>query len=453
MINPLTDLEVAQRRFRWRPLLFGAVGTTVATNSLILAVNLGSGIVLARSLGPSDRGILAAAILWPAILASTGSVGVAEGVTYLSGKAGGDASPILSSALAFGIVQSVVLILLGTLLLPLLLAGNAAMALGAALYYLWLIPLNLLTQYGIGLLQGRMSLSAFNFARLSVHVVYTALIIALWTQKAVTVRSAVTASLAAWAAAAVLTLWLIRRRGYWVWGLDLADLRALISFGVKLQLGNVATILASKLDIVVLTFLASAGSLGVYVVAGTVGPIVGLVPGALALVLYPRSVRSSTADWRVTLARLLLIGLTVTVLAGPVMIVALPRLIPIVFGEAFASAVPVAELLVLGYLFRGYAGMFVAMLRGAGRPLRASTGEIVGLMLFAFCLLILTRHYGVVGTATALTLSAAATLIWMVIQSCVMSETSPGQLWSLWKADLHLVAMWTRSIRLGTKTR
>jgi len=453
MIHPVTDLEVAHRRFTWRRLLFGAVGTTVATNALILAVNLGSGIVLARSLGPSDRGILAAAILWPAMLASTGSLGVAEGVTYLSGKEGGDTSPILSSALAFGAVQSLALMLLGTLLLPLLLVGNAAMALSAALLYLWLIPLNLLTQYGIGLLQGRTNLSAFNVARLSLHIAYTALIIALWFQKAVTVRSAVTASLAAWAVSAVLTLWLIARRGYWFWGFDLARVRDLISFGVKLHIGNVATILAAKLDIVVLTFFASAGSLGIYVVAGTVGPVVGLVPGALAMVLYPKSVRSSTANRRVILARLLLIGLIVTILASPAMIVVLPRLIPLVFGEAFGPAVPVAELLVLGYLFRGYAGMLVAMVRGAGRPLLASIGQTVGLVLLLLCLVILTKRSGVIGAATAVTLSAAALLIWMVIQACVMSETGPAQLWRLWKADLQLVAGFARTRRLGKKAK
>jgi O-antigen/teichoic acid export membrane protein len=391
-------------------------------------------------------------MLWPAILASAGSLGVGEGVTYLSGKEGNNASPILSSALAVGAVQSVVLMLLGILLLPLLLVGNAAAALSAALYYLWLIPLSLLAQYAIGLLQGRMNLLAFNIARLSVQVAYTALIVALWSQKAITVRSAVAASLVAYAASAVLILWLIGRGGYWAWSLDPARVRALISFGVKLHLGNVATILASRLDIVALTLFASAGSLGIYVAAGAVGPVVALVPTAIALVLYPKSVRSSSAGRRVTLARLLLIGLTVSILAGPVLIVALPRLIPFVFGDAFTSAVPVAELLVLGFLFRGFTGMLVAMLRGAGRPLRASGGEIAGLMLFAACLLILTRHYGVVGTATALTLSAAAMLIWMVIQACMMSDTSPRQLWSLWRADLHLVGVFARSIRIRRPT-
>jgi O-antigen/teichoic acid export membrane protein len=370
-------------------------------------------------------------------------LGIAEGVTFFSERQANGPSTILTSALALGAVQIVVLLLLGSLVLPLLLAGKAA-ALSAGYFYLLIIPLYPLTLYPISLLQGRINLGAFNVARISVHVAYTVFLIALWSQKAVTVRSALAASLAASALTAMLSFWLIARRGYWVWRMDWGGLRALLTFGAKLHLGNVATIIASKLDIVVLTIFASAAALGIYVVATTVGTVVGLVPGAIAMVLYPRFARLSGADRQMTLSRLLLIGIAVTFSAGPAMAVALPRLIPFVFGNAFVSAVPVAEVLVVGYLIRGYNGMLVAMLRGAGQPLRASTGEVIGLTLFAGCLPFLTGHFGSVGTATALTIGAASTLVWMVIQASSATSLSLARLWSLWRADVALLAMYSR---------
>jgi O-antigen/teichoic acid export membrane protein len=118
------------------------------------------------------------------------------------------------------------------------------------------------------------------------------------------------------------------------------------------------------------------------------------------------------------------------------MVIALPRLIPFIFGKAFVSAVPVAAVLVVGYLIRGYNGMLVALLRGAGQPLRASTGEMIGLILFAGCLPVLTGRFGSAGTATALTIAAAATLVWMVIQAGSATRLSLPRLWSLWKADV-----------------
>jgi O-antigen/teichoic acid export membrane protein len=383
-------------------------------------------------------------MLWPALLASIGGLGIAEGVTFFSGQEANGPSTILTSALALGAVQSIVLLLLGSLLLPLVLAGKAA-TLSAAFYYLLIIPLYPLTLYPISVLQGRMNVRAFNVARLSVHVAYTAVLIGLWTQTAVTVRSALAASLAATVATAMLSFWLIARRGYWVWRVDWNVLRALIGFGAKLHLGNVATLIASKLDIVVLTILASAQALGMYVVATAVATVVGLVPGAIGMVLYPRFVRLSAVDRQITLSRLLLAGVAATLTVGPVMALVLPRLIPFIFGQAFGSAVAVAGVLVVGYLIRGYNGMLVAMLRGAGRPLRASIGEMIGLVLFAVCLPVLTGRFGSVGTATALTIAAAATLFWMIFQASSATRLSIPLLWSLWRADANWLAAFYRA--------
>jgi O-antigen/teichoic acid export membrane protein len=182
-----------------------------------------------------------------------------------------------------------------------------------------------------------------------------------------------------------------------------------------------------------------------YVVATAVATVVGLVPGAIGMVLYPRFVRLSAVDRQITLSRLLLAGVAATLTVGPVMALVLPRLIPFIFGQAFGSAVAVAGVLVVGYLIRGYNGMLVAMLRGAGRPLRASIGEMIGLVLFAVCLPVLTGRFGSVGTATALTIAAAATLFWMIFQASSATRLSIPLLWSLWRADANWLAAFYRA--------
>src|SRR5207244_535975 len=112
-------------------------------------------------------------MLWPTLLAYLGGFGIAEGITYLSGREANRASATLPSALALAVIQSVGLMVLGAFVLPMLFVGKAAIALPAALLYLWLIPINLVSLYAIALLQGRMNLLAFNLGRLSVHAAYT----------------------------------------------------------------------------------------------------------------------------------------------------------------------------------------------------------------------------------------------------------------------------------------
>src|SRR6202022_3096555 len=121
---------------RTRPLL-----ATIGTSLIIQGVTLVGGIVLARGLGPEARGQLAVVLLWPALLASLGGLGVAEAVAFYASKETTRWSQALTSALVIGVPQSVVLMLVGLLVLPLALAGQPAFVLQAALLYLLVIPL------------------------------------------------------------------------------------------------------------------------------------------------------------------------------------------------------------------------------------------------------------------------------------------------------------------------
>src|SRR5437899_231218 len=110
MIQPVSAAQSARKPTPWRQAVRGAMPVTVATTLLIQMVTLVSGIILARSLGPSDRGVVAAAMLWPTLLASIGGLGIAEGITFFSGREANRQSTILTSGLALGAIQSIVLV-------------------------------------------------------------------------------------------------------------------------------------------------------------------------------------------------------------------------------------------------------------------------------------------------------------------------------------------------------
>ena len=56
-----------------------AVVFSLLTSGGVLAVNVLTGILLARTLGPGGRGELAALLLWPSMLVLVGSLGVGDG--------------------------------------------------------------------------------------------------------------------------------------------------------------------------------------------------------------------------------------------------------------------------------------------------------------------------------------------------------------------------------------
>src|SRR5919106_1494778 len=71
-------------------------------------VNVATGLLLARELGPHDRGVLLAVMLWPGLLATLAGLGVAEAVAYSVARRQERLGVITGSAIAIGLAQAAV---------------------------------------------------------------------------------------------------------------------------------------------------------------------------------------------------------------------------------------------------------------------------------------------------------------------------------------------------------
>jgi hypothetical protein len=134
-------------------------------------------------------------MLWATLVSGVGMLGIADAVTFRSAREGAGPSAALSNAVLLAIVQSLALGGIGWVVVNIVLRDKPVLP--DAQFYLWFIPLNLLTLYPSALLQGRMSMWSFNAIRGSVHIFYTAGLTLLWATHHVDVRSALSASLTA----------------------------------------------------------------------------------------------------------------------------------------------------------------------------------------------------------------------------------------------------------------
>jgi len=406
---------------------------TVATSMLILVANVGSGIALARTLGPTGRGILTAAMLFGALIVSIGGLGIGEALVYRSGRAGNGKSPALVTALYMGAAQSVVLILVGWIIVPFLLRGRPHPTADLALAYLAIIPLYLLSQYPLAILQGRLRLVEFNLVRASTPIFYTAALFLLWRLGAMTVQRALIASLASFGVASALALGASAR--FSTWRASVAEAHQLVGYGVRSHIGNLAVIIGAQLDVLVLTASVSASNLGYYAVAISAAGIGSLIPTAASIVLFPTFANQSGEAVRRTLARFLLWGLGGAFVLGPVLVLLVPWAVVPVYGPAFAAAAAISQILVPGFLLRGGSLMLVAILRGSGTPLRASVGQIIGLLVLFTLLPIGISKFGPEGAAWAVTISAAAGFIWLLVTALKYGHMSYGYATEIWRSD------------------
>src|SRR5215208_3020379 len=131
-------------------LVSRAAGTLAASGVYFAAVFVGS-VLIARMLGLEGRGVVAAAVLLPTIVAYAGELGVPAAAGYLIGERRVERGIVVGTAAVLGAGLSVVLVLVSlalTLIVPLP-DGARGLALAFALF----VPLNVLQRVFLAVLQ------------------------------------------------------------------------------------------------------------------------------------------------------------------------------------------------------------------------------------------------------------------------------------------------------------
>jgi len=175
--------------------------------------------------------------------------------------------------------------------------------------------------------------------------------------------------------------------------------RRVASYGIRGQVGGVMTLLNLRLDFVLLAVLTGPAVLGVYAVASKFAELVKVPAMALTYVLYPRFARQrdeAAARARAMLPKAVL--LTGGVVA-PLWL--LSYLLPVIYGPAFQDAVVPAQIILLGLVFEGAAGVVSGFLYGIGRPGLNSLAILAGLALTVALDIVLIPPFGATGAAVA----------------------------------------------------
>lgn len=150
------------------------------------------------------------------------------------------------------------------------------------------------------------------------------------------------------------------------------QLRRALSFGAKGYGANALALLSTRIDLLVLSAVASAAAVGHYAIAIALTAVLWLVPSALSDVLFPRIAALSASDEGDLRAffegkslrhTVLLVLLALPVLIGPLLALVVP-----IYGAAFRPAVELALILLPGVVLMGVTGVLSATIVGRGKP-------------------------------------------------------------------------------------
>jgi len=404
------------------------VGSFAATAG-IQVMQAVTGVLLARVLGPSGRGELAAVILWPTVLTVVGSLGLAQASTYFIARARsvGEEGRLVGTALALTAAISTVLVAIGLIIVPLALGGYEPEVVDTARKFLVaFIPINLFAVITMSLLNGQHRFALFQTVRILVIAAILVGLVGLDLAGELTIESGAAAYVVAYAIGGAIGGFAILRSVRGRIGVAVEQARELLGFGLRSALSQSMWSLNERADQLVISIFFSAASLGLYVVAVTLTSLTTLIGFSFAVIVLPMIARFDSIEERRRVAHLFITATLVcaTVVSVPIFVLE-PQLIRFFFGADFVDAAGVGRVLLVAGIVFGLNRVMESILQAVGRPLESSIGEGVALAVTAAGLAVLLPTMGIMGAGVTSLIAYTASSAFMIHRAARALEVRP----------------------------
>jgi O-antigen/teichoic acid export membrane protein len=379
---------------------------TMGTTAVVLATNLGTGILSARALGTSGRGQLTAISVVPGVVGLFVTVGCGAAVTYHHARRPEDAPALISTWLVMLAPLALIGIVAGEMAIGVVLAAQTPATRTLASLVMLTVLVGALSELFYAILLADQDFGFYNLTRalqpLLTLSTYLALLLVHRLTLTTVVLTLVTVSCTF---TAVGTVRAVRRHGLGRPRLALG--RSTLWYGARTQ-GHVATAVVNlRLDTLLLPAFVVASQLGLYSVAVTVAEVLAGVSGALLALVLPVAARRQAAQTSVVFA-MMYASMAVAVVLGVALEILGGVAVRLVYGDAFAAGVPAMRILLPGTVLLVGAGVLAQGLRAANRPFSAALTNAPGAVVtVAALLLILPRGGGIMAAAIVSTVSYA----------------------------------------------
>lgn len=400
------NVTSSQRLLRWLEAVLGA-------NVVILVLNVFTGVLSARLLGPAGKGVYNAAIVWSTVFGSLVVMGLPAALVAAYGTEhdAGQRGRILGSAAFLVALWGSLGAVVGFLLLPELLGHLGGSVVLWARIMMVVLPLGALGQIGMALLRVEHAFGRFSLFRLAqvLLIVVPLTLAAVWglLTPYVYIGIVLVDNLVYFVVTVVLVRRLLHQRGI---ALGLGPATLLVSLS-KLGFGFYAISLASmfnaQLDQMLASAWLSARDIGLYAVAISSLTVVGALVGAFQSVFFPATVGDERGSIIRRTSQAVRAGWWLLAAVALVLIAGSRPVLGLLYGPSYLPAWPAVVALAPAAVFAGvltilYQGCYVIRLLDV--PL---IGEMVGALSGALLLALLIPRWGIVGAGVAGSVSYA----------------------------------------------
>lgn len=392
-------------------------------------ISLVSGVLVARMLGPDGKGVLSVLLLTAGASQAFAQWGIQESILPLLRENRALAKSVSGSALLLGVLLSMVVVCVVVAIYPLLVSsvfrGITSIQLVGVMVS---VPITV-----AGLTCGRMvqldSSIRYSTAQIiSACLAMVGYVLAFWIWP-----YDLKAGIAGYFLLQLVTLAVYLASGIQsgLIGMSVRSklVKSLFLGGSTMQVGLLATVLATQVGILALNTFSNSSEVGLFATAISVTGLLAFFPVAIRIVLQKRLVDiNSRSDWGCVVTQMtrhavlwLLVGSAGIILFGR-------WLIALLYGDAFSGVYPIAMIILPGTTCLGVAQLIASFFVIDRQFAFTSLAAVVGLSV-NLVLLVAFRHS--LNGMTAAIAQTLASLVWAsmyFVRFAKTTSTPPGSL-------------------------
>lgn len=396
--------EVARLRQMMSTALARQAAANLLTNFVLLATTVGTGTILARTLGTTGRGNLAAVLVAPPLLAIVFGMGSNQAIIYEQARDPSAYKWLISTWTLMVLPFVAVGILLGELMMIVLLRTQSSEVQHLAEVSIPALAFLVLGDLAMAVLVGDHKFSVYNGIRLAQGFAILLGYVLLAELGHLNVATAVIVSFGVYISASLVTIATVLSQ-YGFGRPDWRRGRSSFWYGFRAHGTNVSQLANLRLDQLILPAFVSAASLGLYAVAVSVSSLVINLATPLAALVLPIAARREHGQAEV-IRRATQASFAISAVVGLLLVAFAEPAITLVYGHGFAASVKLVDLLLAGSIV--YVAGFTLWqgLYAIGRPFSATVAQLAGLAATALGLFTLLPAGG--GTTAAAIVSSVA---------------------------------------------
>lgn len=398
------------------------LAVSLGTRLVMIALRLLRNILLARVLGPADRGLFALLSTLPDLIGAVTSGGLNTAIGYDAARQR-PMGVLLTQVIIYGSLLAGVLTLVGVGVMERFFGGSEiARQLGPLAWLLLLaVPITVLKTGLLTLHNGDGRVDIYNALRLVESLAPLVLFIGIWL---VWRDQALSAAVISW----LVTTVLVAVAG-WCWMARFHDVRLrwrageqgkLLRYGAQSHPAVLAQQLLMRSDYLFVGALLEPAALGFYAMASSAAELLLIVPEAITTPLMKRLLQQGDDIKELTP---LALRVTASVMFCACLCMALIGhwLIVTLFGSAFGPAYPALLALLPGLFCLCHASILRLDLLGKERPGTLSMIMVAGAVLNLLLNAVLIPYLGIVGAGVASSASYFAVSVMMLVVYCRLS--------------------------------